>query len=198
MYTRVSKGETQHTENQSGEIRDFVATQNGWLVVHEYADTVTGGGDKKRPEFDRMMADAAVRTFDLLVFWSLDRFSREGTGKTLCYLARLDHFGVGYRSLKEPFLDNTGPFKEAVISIMATLAKIERTRIIERVNAGLAQARKNGTVLGRPRRIMDASKLCEMSTTRTLSKISEETGISKATISRRINAFRKAMNEAEG
>ena len=51
----------------------------------------------------------------------------------------------------EQFFDSCGPFREAVIAVMATLAKQERVRLSERTKAGLATARRNGQILGRPR-----------------------------------------------
>jgi len=85
----------------------------------------------------------------LVLFWSLDRFSREGDVKTLHYLQRLDDHKVAFRSPQEPYLDSTGIFKEAIISLLATLAKQERLRISERIKAGLDKARRDGKQIGR-------------------------------------------------
>ena len=95
--------------------------------------------------------DASKRHFDLVLFWALDRFSREGVLDTLNHLQRLSAAGVGWRSYTEPYFDSAGPFKDAVISIMATLAKMEREKISERTKAGLRRARREGKQLGRPR-----------------------------------------------
>jgi DNA invertase Pin-like site-specific DNA recombinase len=87
----------------------------------------------------------------LVVFWALDRFSREGVLPTLNHLQRLDSWGVAWRSYTEQYIDSTGIFKEAVIAIMATIAKQENLRRSERILAGLARAKRNGSKLGRPR-----------------------------------------------
>lgn len=195
LYTRVSKGDTQTTENQATELRRFAATQEHWILIYEYADNLTGSGEKERPAFNQMIAAAAARRFDLILFWSLDRFSREGTAKTLQHLHKLDADGVHYRSLKEPFIDTIGPFKDAVIAIMAALAQQERNRIRERVSAGISRARDNGQTLGRPRHIVDASKLAAMAKTHSLSQIAAQLKVSKATISRRISAYRRQHPE---
>jgi DNA invertase Pin-like site-specific DNA recombinase len=92
---------------------------------------------------------ASQRRFDLLLFWKLDRFSREGTRKTLQYLTRLDSYDVAWRSYMEPFFDSCGMMRDVVLSIMATLAEQERISISERTKAGLARARRSGKVLGR-------------------------------------------------
>jgi hypothetical protein len=97
-----------------------------------------------------MLKTAHQRKFDTLVFWALDRLTREGTRATLNYLQRLESKGVGYVSYQEQWLDSTGPFKDVMISMFATLAKQERARISERPIAGLKVARAKGRVLGRP------------------------------------------------
>jgi DNA invertase Pin-like site-specific DNA recombinase len=73
-----------------------------------------------------MMLDASQKQFDLLLFWKLDRLSREGVRKTLVHLTRLDSYGVAWRSFMEPFFDSCGVMRDVVISIMATLAEQER------------------------------------------------------------------------
>jgi DNA invertase Pin-like site-specific DNA recombinase len=80
----------------------------------------------------------------------LDRLTREGTRATLNYLQRLESKGVGYVSYQEQWLDSTGPVKDVMISMFATLAKQERARISERTIAGLKVAQAKVRVLGRP------------------------------------------------
>ncbi len=70
---------------------------------------------------------------------------------TLHHLQRLDSWGVAWRSYTEQYLDSTGIFKDAVISIMATIAKQENIRRSERIVAGLQRARRNGSRLGEDR-----------------------------------------------
>jgi DNA invertase Pin-like site-specific DNA recombinase len=98
-----------------------------------------------------MFIAASRREFDCLLFWSLDRLSREGTVQTLNHLERLTGYGVNYRSFTEQYLDSTGIFKEAVIGILAAVAKQERVRLSERTIAGLERARAQGRVGGRPK-----------------------------------------------
>ena len=98
-----------------------------------------------------MFQAAYRREFDVLLFWSLDRLSREGTVETLNHLQRLTGYGVNYRSFTEQYLDSTGIFKEAVIGILAAIAKQERVRLSERTIAGLERARAAGRVGGRPK-----------------------------------------------
>jgi DNA invertase Pin-like site-specific DNA recombinase len=98
-----------------------------------------------------MFESASRREFDCLLFWSLDRLSREGTVETLNHLQRLTSYGVNYRSFTEQYLDSTGMFKEAVIGILAAVAKQERVRLSERTIAGLQRAKAQGRVGGRPK-----------------------------------------------
>src|SRR4051812_45347277 len=134
---------------QLRQLRAFAETQ-GWSIVHEYVDRASGKrGD--REQFQKMFAAASKREFDCLLFWSLDRLSREGTVETLNHLQRLTSYGVHYRSFTEQYLDSTGIFKEAVIGILAAVAKQERIRLSERTIAGLERAKVQGRVGGRPK-----------------------------------------------
>jgi DNA invertase Pin-like site-specific DNA recombinase len=154
IYARVSKKDgSQDTENQTRQLRQFAASQ-GWQIVHEYTDRASGKrGD--RDQFQKMFAAASRREFDILLFWSLDRLSREGVVETLNHLQRLTGYGVNYRSFTEQYLDSTGIFKEAVIGILAAVAKQERVRRSERTIAGLERARAEGRVGGRPAALDD-------------------------------------------
>jgi DNA invertase Pin-like site-specific DNA recombinase len=150
IYARVSTRDgRQDTENQLRQLRDFAVTQ-GWTVVHEYVDRASGKRSD-REEFTKMFTAASRREFDCLLFWSLDRLSREGTVETLNHLRRLTSYGVNYRSFTEQYLDSTGIFKEAVIGILAAVAKQERVRLSERTIAGLQRAKAQGRVGGRPK-----------------------------------------------
>jgi DNA invertase Pin-like site-specific DNA recombinase len=97
-----------------------------------------------------MFQDASQRKFDVLLFWSLDRLSREGVLETLQHLQRLTSHGVAWRSFTEQYLDSTGIFPEAIIGILAAIAKQERVRLAERTRAGLERVRREGKSLGRP------------------------------------------------
>ena len=150
IYARVStKDGRQDTENQLRHLRDFAATQ-GWSVVHEYVDRASGKrGD--REQFQKMFAAASRREFDCLLFWSLDRLSREGTVETLNHLQRLNRIRSELQIVHRAKIDSTGIFKEAVIGILAAVAKQERVRLSERTIAGLQRAKAQGRVGGRPK-----------------------------------------------
>jgi len=98
-----------------------------------------------------MMQDASQRKFDLLLFWSLDRLSREGIVKTLGYLRQFKGWNVGWRSYTQPFLDTGNAMvTDIVLSVLAAVAQQERITISERTIAGLKRARREGTRSGKP------------------------------------------------
>jgi DNA invertase Pin-like site-specific DNA recombinase len=158
LYSRVStRDKGQDTENQLVQLREFAAKQD-WQIVAEYVDHASGSRSD-REQFQQMFADASRRKFDLVLFWSLDRLSREGVLETLQHLQRLTGYGVGWRSYTEQFLDSVGPFRDAVLAILACLAKQERIRIGERTRAGLDIARAKGKRLGRPTVAVDRAQV---------------------------------------
>jgi DNA invertase Pin-like site-specific DNA recombinase len=110
----------QEVDNQRRQLREFAESQ-GWQIVAEYVDEESGA-KSDLAGFQNMWKEAAQRKFDVLLFWALDRFSREGVLETLNYLQRLTRYGVGWRSFTEAYLDSTGIFREAVIAILAAVA----------------------------------------------------------------------------
>lgn len=185
LYARVStKDKGQNNENQLRQLRKFAETQ-GWVIVQEYVDKATGKRSD-REQFQKMFAGASRHEFDILLFWSLDRLSREGTVQTLNHLERLTGYGVDYRSFTEQYLDSTGMFKQAVIGILAAVAKQERVRLSERTVAGLERARAQGRVGGRPKAQDDPTlmrryqKLKDAG--RSIRAIAGELGISATTV----------------
>ncbi|SMC00646.1 Resolvase domain [Hymenobacter roseosalivarius DSM 11622] len=149
IYARVStRDKGQDNENQLRELRAF-AERSGYSIYKEYCDQESGG-KADRTQFQLLFKDAHQRRFDVVIFWALDRFSREGVTETLNYLQKLSFAGVQFKSFTEQYLDSTGHFKDAIISILATIAKQERVRLGERTKAGLAKAVAQGKKLGRP------------------------------------------------
>ena len=160
--------------------------------TREYIDHETGR-KSDRQEFQAMFADASRRKFDLLLFWSLDRLSREGVLETLQYLNRLTSNGVNYRSFTEQYFDSCGIFKDAVIAIVATVAKQERVRISERVKAGLETARAKGKRLARPRLAADPRRIASLrSAGASWATVCRETGLSKGTAQRALYSLPKS------
>ena len=162
LYARVSTRDKQETENQLMQLREF-AYKQGWKTL-EYIDRVTGK-HSDRERFQQLFQDASQRKFDVVLFWSLDRFSREGVRETLNHLNMLDSCGVAYKSYTEQYIDSCGIFRDAVISILATIAKQERIRLSERTIAGLERARKAGRIGGRPRLVVNMARVARWTRT---------------------------------
>jgi len=151
IYTRVSTAD-QETANQISQLREFAAKQQ-WQVADVITDVCSGGkSSSQRAGLKKVFSLGHRKQFDVLLFWSLDRLSREGTRATIEYLARLEQYGIDWHSYTEQYLSSLGIFKDCVISLLSTLAKQEKVRISERTKAGLERTRRvNGKRLGRPR-----------------------------------------------
>jgi len=153
IYTRVSTKD-QDAKNQIRELETYAAKE-GWEVLEIITDKLSGTkAAKDRPGLGKVMKLAAQKKFDVLLFWSLDRLSREGTRQTLGYLQALSDRGVRWHSFTEEYLSSLGAFADVVVSILSTLAKQERIRISERTKAGMDRAKAEGKAIGRPKGVM--------------------------------------------
>jgi DNA invertase Pin-like site-specific DNA recombinase len=150
IYARISTP-SQDLDNQLITLRDYCDRMNH-IIVEEYTDTASGSS-KNRDGFKQMLNDASQRKFDLLVFYSLDRFSREGVKNTLKYLEILNDYGVDFKSYTEQYLDTSGFFKDAIISFLAAIAQQEKAVISDRVKEGIQRAKEKNPdfKIGRPK-----------------------------------------------
>ena len=183
LYIRVStpKGsKLQDPENQRLALKKL-ARERGWKVTRTYIDHDLGG-KASRLRFQRMFEDAKAGKFDILLFWALDRFSREGFHKTVPLLLDLDSYGVAWISCSEQIFDSTGPFKDAIIGIIAALAKMERDRLSERVKAGLQRAVADGKILGRRRKGVTKKQLQALLKEHSVSEVARSLGISRTLV----------------
>ena len=148
IYARVSttgEGPRRHLqdpENQLLQLRQWCAA-GGHAIVKEYVERKSGGrAREQRPQFAQLFEDAYQRRFDIVLCWTLDRFSREGMVPTIGHLQRLAAAGVGFHSYTEPLLSTDNELiRDIVLAVMASLAKQERLRHVERIHAGIARAR---------------------------------------------------------
>jgi len=149
IYLRVSTTDKQDPENQKLKLEKW-AKGLDLEIVKTYTDRVSGGS-ANRPQFREMLQDAQRHKFDVLLIWSLDRFSREGILSTIKYIEELKASNVAIKSLVESWLDtsNSG-VADLLLAIFSWVAKQERERISERTKAGLEKAKANGVKLGRP------------------------------------------------
>jgi DNA invertase Pin-like site-specific DNA recombinase len=199
IYCRVStRDKGQETANQRLQLERF-ARKQGWKVAALYEDRVSGKrGEGGREAFKQMFVAAARREWDFLLFWSLDRFSREGAFPTLRYLTRLSELGVSYRSYTEEYINSTGIFGDVIVSLLATLAKQETIRLSERTIAGLERARAQGRVGGRPRIECDRERILKLHAAgKSLGTIAKQLGMSKTTVHRVIKGARRNLNRTD-
>lgn len=141
IYARVST-DKQELENQLDKLRQY-AKKSDWEVFNEYCD-IMSGKENSRPQYDLMFTHARMKVFDVLLFWDLSRFSRSGTLYTLQRLKELENLNIEWESLREPYFRTAGDFKDIILSIMATLAKIEREKISDNTKLGLKRAKNVG------------------------------------------------------
>jgi DNA invertase Pin-like site-specific DNA recombinase len=160
IYARVStQNHGQDVTTQTRELEHF-AQARGWYLVDSYLDVGISGSKDKRPEIDRLMADAHRRRFDVVVVWRFDRFARS-VSHLLRALETFNALGIAFVSLSEQ-MDTTTPTGKMIFTVLGAVAELERSLIVERVKAGLRNARAKGKRLGRPKRIVDASKIAAL------------------------------------
>lgn len=191
IYARVStQNHGQDVTTQTRELEQF-AQARGWHVVDSYLDIGISGSKDKRPELDRLMADAHKRRFDVVVVWRFDRFARS-VSHLLRALETFNALGIAFVSLSEQ-MDTTTPTGKMIFTVLGAVAELERSLIVERVKAGLRNARAKGKRLGRPKRIVDASKIAALRAEGlSWAKIAERLDVGEGTV------YRSAQSSATG
>jgi DNA invertase Pin-like site-specific DNA recombinase len=160
IYCRVSTvGKGQSNEMQIRELKEYVE-RRGWELAGEYLDCGISGSKERRPQLDKLMADAGRRKFDCVLVYRYDRFAR-----SLRHLVNaLEEFralGIDFVSLHEG-VDTSTPNGRLVFGIFASIAEFERELIRDRVKSGLRNAVARGKKLGRPRRTLDSSRIAAL------------------------------------
>jgi DNA invertase Pin-like site-specific DNA recombinase len=183
IYARVST--TNHGQDVSMQTRDLeqFAQARGWRLVDSYVDLGISGSKDKRPQLDRLMVDAHKRRFDIVIVWRFDRFARS-VSHLLRALETFQALGIAFVSLSEQ-MDTTTPTGKMIFTVLGAVAELERSLIVERVKAGLRNARAKGKKLGRPRKTVDAVKFAGLRAQGlSLRSIASELGVGLATLHR--------------
>ena len=185
LYARVStQNGQQDPELQLRELREYCA-RRGWEASGEYVDHISGAKDK-RPALDRLMADAHRRRFDAVVVWKFDRFARS-VSHLLRALETFRALGIEFVSLSEQ-VDTSTPMGKMIFTVLGAVAELERSLLVERVRAGVRNARAKGKRLGRPRVTVSAAKIRELRAEGlTLRDIAARCRVSKTTVIRALN-----------
>jgi DNA invertase Pin-like site-specific DNA recombinase len=183
IYARVSTANNgQDPTVQTRELREY-AERRGWKVFAEYVDIGVSGTKETRPELDRLMADAHRRRFDAVVVWKFDRFARS-VSHLLRALETFRAQGIEFVSFSEQ-LDTSTPAGKMVFTVLGAVAELERGLIVERVKAGLRNAKAKGKRLGRPKISVDSAKIAALRRAgRSWSEITKRTGWTKGTVQR--------------
>jgi DNA invertase Pin-like site-specific DNA recombinase len=182
IYARVSTANNgQDPRVQTRELGEF-CERRGWTLI-EYVDVGISGTKEKRPALDRLMADAHKRKFDVVVVWRFDRFARS-VSHLLRALETFQALGIEFVSLSEQ-MDTSTPTGKMVFTVLGAVAELERSLIVERVKAGLRNARAKGKRLGRPRKMADASRIAVLRAQGlSWAAIGERLGIGEGTVYR--------------
>jgi len=185
---------------QSAAIKDFLIAKNiDPKTAAVYKDRGSGK-NTRRPEFQKMLEHARHGRFDNVVVYKLDRFARRADDAINTIIA-LEESGVGFISVTQPALnlDTSNPLRRTILSLFAELAQIERQTIVDRVRAGLENAKKKGKVLGRPKKYDDVAILDvirEKKAGRSLRVIAKRVGMSKTNVERILDDHEKKSKKS--
>jgi DNA invertase Pin-like site-specific DNA recombinase len=182
IYARVSTVVGQSPQMQLEALREYAAHRE-LAVVTELVDHGVSGARDHRPALDELMAVARRRQIDVVLVYKFDRFAR-----IVRHLVNaLDEFqglGVEFVSYTES-VDTSTPLGRALFAIVAALAELERSLIVERSTEGQRRARARGQHIGRPRRVVDDRRILELHRAGTsVRAIALATGVSRTVVTR--------------
>jgi DNA invertase Pin-like site-specific DNA recombinase len=186
---------------QTSELREYIS-RRGWTVAGEYVDIGISGTKEKRPELDRLMQDAHRRRFDAVVVWKFDRFARS-VSHLLRALETFKAQGIEFVSFSEQ-MDTSTPAGKMVFTVLGAVAELERSLIVERVRAGMRNARAKRKRIGRPpQTFLDDAKKRSIYDThamggKSLRQIARVYSTSVGTVQRCIHAYQKALRIVPG
>ncbi|MGO9516005.1 MAG: recombinase family protein [Candidatus Korobacteraceae bacterium] len=181
IYARVSTPD-QHLENQILDLRKLAA-QRGFEVSREYCDRGISGSKARRPGLDAMMADARRGEFSVILVAAFDRIARS-TKEFLQIVDELHELGIEFISAREA-IDTSGPMGRMFITMIGSIAELERSLIVERIKAGMRRAKLEGQRLGRtPLNIDRAAIVRDRLSGMSLTQVAKRYRVSRATVVR--------------
>ena len=183
LYARVSTSDKgQDPEMQLRELREYCQRRD-FTIAGEYVDVGVSGSKDSRPELNKLMLDAAKRKFDAVVVWRFDRFARS-VSHLLRALETFRSVGIEFVSYSEA-IDTSTPVGKMTFTVLGAVAELERSLIIERVRAGVRNARAKGKRLGRPRVAVDRGRITRLRASgASWSEVCDATGLSAGTARR--------------
>jgi DNA invertase Pin-like site-specific DNA recombinase len=193
IYARVSTPD-QHLENQILDLRKLAA-QRGFEVVQEYCDRGISGSKAKRPGLDSMMADARRGEFSVLLVAAFDRIARS----TKNFLEILDEFNalrIEFISAREA-IDTGSPMGRMFITLIGSIAELEKSILVERIRAGMRRAKQDGVRLGRtPLKIDRDALVCDRLAGMSLTSVAKKYRVSRASVVRFVREAQQRQTAA--
>jgi DNA invertase Pin-like site-specific DNA recombinase len=181
IYARVSTPD-QHVETQLYDLRKLAA-QRGFEVSREYCDRGISGSKARRPGLDAIMADARRGEFSVLLVAAFDRVARS-TKNFLEIVDELHELGIEFVSAREA-IDTTGPMGRMFITLIGSIAELEKSILVERIRAGMRRAKLEGQRLGRaPLNIDHDALVRDRLAGMSLTNAAKKYGVSRASVVR--------------
>jgi DNA invertase Pin-like site-specific DNA recombinase len=181
LYARVSTPE-QHLETQLCDLRKLAA-QRGFEISREYCDRGISGTKARRPGLDAMMADARRREFSVVMVAAFDRVARS-TKNFLEIVDELHELDVEFISAREG-IESSGPMGRMFITMVGSIAELERSLIVERIKAGMRRAKMEGQRLGRtPLNVDRGAIVRDRLSGMSLTQVAKRYRVSRATVVR--------------
>ena len=192
MYLRVST-DRQTVANQAAEVSRLAEARGYEPVLYEEVESAA----KARPVLERLLADARAGRVQAVAVWALDRLHRSMVGAIQTVL-ELDRLGVQVLSVREGWLDTSGPVRPLLVAIFGWVAEQERARLIERTRAGLERARREGKRLGRPcaSPLRVAAALAQVEQGASIRAAARAAGVSERTVRRSLRRNRPPSGPA--
>src|ERR1700688_1246247 len=194
IYARVSTPD-QHVETQLYDLRKLAA-QRGFEVSREYCDRGVSGSKARRPGLDALMADARRGEFSVLLVAAFDRIARS-TKNFLEIVDELNSVNTEFVSAREA-IDTSGPMGRMFLTMVGSIAELERSLIVERIKAGMRRAKMEGRRLGRaPLNIDHDALVRDRLAGMSLTNAAKKYGVSRASVVRFVREHQKQFAEGQ-
>lgn len=200
LYCRVSTSDKGQDPNlQLIPLKEYCKARE-WQVAGEYIDVGQSGAKDRRPQLDRLLNDARKRKIDCVVVWKLDRWGRS-LKHLINSLSELQGLGVSFVSYQEN-IDLSTPAGTMMFHVIGAMAEFERALTVERVKAGLQNARRKGRRLGRkPIPPIDHKKIIDVylsDTKQSIRNIAKKINMNYGTVNKTLSFFRYGKIDIEG
>ena len=181
IYARVSTPD-QFVENQLYQLRELAA-RRGFEILQEYTDTGVSGSKARRAGLDALLADARRRKFSIVLVAAFDRVARS-VRHFLTIVDELNDLGIEFLSAREN-VDTSGAMGRMFVTIIGSIAELERSLIVERIKAGMRRRRLEGLPCGRAPLAIDHQALVhDRLSGMSLTAVAKKYAVSRASVVR--------------